>query len=93
MGGFYRQKEGGTKKLKEWIISGKNTFPWGIAGVPLRLITSLVFRKLQTEWFKIPLPGEAETAVRLLSFGLVMWLSKSDSILASFFFFFSLTGC
>lgn len=25
MGGFYRQKEGETRKLKDWIISGKVT--------------------------------------------------------------------
>lgn len=23
MEGFYRQKEGGTRKLKEWVVSGK----------------------------------------------------------------------
>lgn len=30
--GFQRQKEGGTRKLKEWIISGKVTF-WEGRGV------------------------------------------------------------
>ena len=29
MEGFYRQKEGETKKLKEWIISGKDNLGEG----------------------------------------------------------------
>lgn len=37
------------------------------------------------DWVKIPLLGEAETAIRLVSFGLVTWLNKSDSNLAGSF--------
>lgn len=43
---------------------------------------------IDQDWFKIPLLEENEAAIRLLSFGLVMWLSKSDSILAVFLNFF-----
>lgn len=46
--------------------------------------------------FKIPVLGAAQTTRRLIRFGLVPWLSKSDSILATaLFLFFSfpfLTG-
>ena len=41
------------------------------------------------DWFKISLLEEAETAIRLdIKFWLERQLNKSDSIFASFFFFF-----
>lgn len=45
----------------------------------IKQIPSLVLiRKFQTDWFQISLLGEAKTVIRLVSFGLGMWLSKSD---------------
>ena len=70
MEGFYRHKDGGTRKLKESIISGKLTLPTrqeaGWDRILIKQITSLVLtRKFQFDWFKILLLGEAETAIRL----------------------------
>lgn len=66
MEGFYSQKEGGTRKLKEWIISGRSFSLMGRqgsyqAGYPPSAdleIPELVGSKL------IPLLGEAETAIK-----------------------------
>ena len=94
MGSFYRSKEGGTKKFKKWIISGRDSrgrqghliwqvFSTGVFSGNSRPIG---------DWFKIPLVGKAETAIRLvINFVLVAWLSKSDSImglLVSLFVYF-----
>lgn len=69
MEGFYRQEEGGTRKLKEWIISGMVTLLE--AGGFIRQITSLALtRKIKTYRVKITFLGEAETAVRL---GIKSW--------------------
>ena len=64
-GRVYEQNEGGTKKFSVGY-SGKDTFPLGKAGGLIWQVTLLVLvKKFQVDWFKIPLPGEAETAIRL----------------------------
>lgn len=69
MESFYRQKEGGTRKLKEWIIFGRVTLLE--AGGFIRQITSLALtRKIKTYRVKITFLGEAETAVSL---GIKSW--------------------
>lgn len=68
MEGFYRQ-EGGAKKLlgKEKIkyYFRLGYLPLGGRAEGLMQVTSGVIRKFQTVWFKIPLLGEAETAISL----------------------------
>lgn len=50
MKGFYRQKEGGMRKLKEWIISDKFTFPQSKARGWTTLL--VLTGKFQTDLFK-----------------------------------------
>ena len=58
---FYRQ-EGETRKLKV-NFPGKIPLPYGKAGGLIKLIASQgLLRYFQSNWFKIPLLGEAETA-------------------------------
>lgn len=63
--------------------------PLGKLGGLIRHVTLLILiRKFQTDMFNITFLGEAETVIRLaIKFGLVMRLSKSDSILAYCFIF------
>ena len=54
MESFYRQKEGQTERLKEWIISGKVMCLQGMTGGLLQQTSSLVLtRNFQSAWFKI----------------------------------------
>lgn len=65
MESFIDRKRVESRKLKEWIISGKDIFPKRKAEGLIWQITSLALtRKFQTFWFKIPLLGKSETAVR-----------------------------
>ena len=71
MEGFSGQKESGTRKWKEWVISGRATFLEEKAGGFIRQIISPVLtRKFQTDWFKIPLHGETLNALTL---GIKYW--------------------
>lgn len=63
MGCFYRHKEEGTQKWEEWVTAGEGPVPARKAG-SYQADTSLEFRKLQTDGFKIPFLEEA--AVRLV---------------------------
>lgn len=67
LGDVYRQKEGGTKKLGVgYFRQGYFPLVGGGVGWGLMQITSLMWiRKFQTDWFKIPLLGEAETPIKL----------------------------
>lgn len=53
MEGFYGQKESGTGKLKEWVISGTGTFLYGNADYQAGYLTSI---EIQGDWLKNPTP-------------------------------------
>ena len=67
MEGIERQKQGGTTTLEKWIISGKDAFPQGRAGVSKQVSSPVRVGTLQTDGFKIPLLGETRTATGLFS--------------------------
>lgn len=59
--------------LAELIVTGKITFLWGVMGLGgclLGIIPLVLTRSFETDWLKIPLLGETETAISL---GLVTW--------------------
>lgn len=63
--GFYRQKEGGTRKLKVgYFRQGYLPLEKGRGSYLIDYFWSVV-RKFQTDWLKILLLGEAKTAIRL----------------------------
>lgn len=54
MEGFYRPKEGETRKLKAWIMSVKITIPsWEGMGLTRQIASLVITRKFQIGWFKI----------------------------------------
>lgn len=85
MKSFYKQKEvAGELLQKKGLLLEQRALQDFVMQ-----ITSLVLtRKFQTDWFKIPLPGEAETAISLIIkfwFGDMTW----QKWLHFFFFFFN----
>ena len=90
---FYRQKgrnEEGKKQradhFRQGHLSLKARYSRGLIG---QIISLVLIGKFQTDWFKIPLLGKAETAVRL---GTKFWfagvgLSSGNSILGLVFLF------
>lgn len=49
---------------KEWTVSGKVTFLWGRQGSVRQIASPVPTRSCQMVWFKTPLPGEVETAIK-----------------------------
>lgn len=52
------------------------TFPLGETGFIKQMTSLALTRKFHTDWLGIPLPGEAEMAIRLIIkfwFGAVLW--------------------
>lgn len=76
MEGVYRPKEDGVRVThKSGLFQARSPSLIGRQGVSSGRLCQVLIRKFQTNWFKILLQGEAETTIRLLSFGLT-WLGK-----------------
>ena len=82
---------GSGKKRKDYFMQDYLPLEEGKGSI-MQITSPVLIRKFQIDWFKIPLLGEAEIAVRL---GTTFWfadlrLSTSDSTLSLFFLFLTL---